>query len=118
MPSPKAFLRDVADFKLDPKVAHTKAGADGRCHGKPKGKPVKKPAVLEPEKVEPTVSEAPEAPTDSKKEPSAPANYGRSKNHKKAANANDSVESPAGKQEATEDSDPAKVVELDTADGV
>jgi len=32
MPAPKAFLRDMHDFKLDPKVAYTKGhlGPDGR----------------------------------------------------------------------------------------
>jgi len=110
----------VHDFKLNPKVAHTTVGADGRVHGKEKiqVKPqVNNPTTDEPKTVESVVSETPEASTESKKESSTPATSGRSKHQKKAANANDSVESPAGKQEATEDSDPAKV-ELDTVAGV
>jgi len=112
MPSPKAFLRDIADFKLDPKVAVTKAGADGRCHGKEAVKPKAEKAVAKPVKVE-TEDADKKASTDEpkKQHSSTPVHSGRTK-QKKATNENDSVDEsnvPSDKQEATEESAPATV---------
>ncbi len=121
MPSPKAFLRDVHDFKLDPKVAHTKAGADGRCHGKEAVKVKAEKAVAKPAKAETADAITKTSTEEPKKQhPSASDHSGRTK-QKKAANANDSVDEsnvPSDKQEATEEPAPAAVPELDVDNDV
>jgi len=114
MPSSKAILRDIADFKLDPKVAHTKAGADGRVHGKEAPLPKKEALKVKAKEDVVLETKTPAEEKKSKQTPPAPI-QSTSKNNKKAVNANDSVESsaPAGKQEAVEVSEPATVTDID-----
>ena len=110
MPSPKAVLRDIADFKLNPKVAHTKAGSDGRIHGKvahvKTHVEVGQPETVAPVEVAEVVKEVLEekkAPAAQKQAPPAPKQSAPLKNDKKAAIANDSAKGNLPvKQEVTE----------------
>jgi len=121
MPSPKAFLRDITDYKLDPKVAYTKSSLE---HGRVKqnrgvAKPQAEPATAEPVKEEVVVDTKKDASAEKHTPPTHPHHTSHKRN-KKAVNANDSVESsvPSDKQEATEESAPATVPELDVVSDV
>jgi len=59
MPSPRAVLADIAEFKLDPKVAHVVTHSSGRL-GKPATKTVV--AAKEPPAPKPAPSPAPPPP--------------------------------------------------------
>jgi hypothetical protein len=116
MPSPKAFLRDIADYNLDPKVAHTKASLDngGRVKNNrgmvaPKVEAKAEPKV-ETEKAETADKLDTKKASTEKHKPSTPVNAGSKQ--KKAANANEgsgSVESNVSEteQKAVEASTPS-----------
>lgn len=53
MPSPKAVLRDIHDFGLNPKKAHSAIKRTGRLHGITSGKVKKEPMPIEAMSVEP-----------------------------------------------------------------
>ena len=107
MPSSKAILRDIADFKLDPKVPYTKKHLeDGRVKKK-----VLDNAVVEDSEVDTTETDAvveikkPLTEEPKKHKPSTAVDTGSSK-HKKAINSNDSFKETSissGKQKVVEE---------------